>query len=70
MLEFLYVSNYIFLEFQGVWKPCDLVFSQEFDSIVEAGIVERKIKSWKRKDFIEKIVREGVIKSSGCGSVG
>lgn len=41
-----------------------LVFSQEFSHIKEARIVEKKIKSWKRKDFIEKIIKDGFIKIS------
>ena len=40
-----------------------LVFSQEFPTLQEARKVERKIKSWKRKDFIEKIIIDGKITS-------
>lgn len=47
----------------------NLVFSQEFETIKEARIVEKKIKSWKRKDFIEKIISDGFIKS-GSSAVG
>jgi len=39
-----------------------LVFSQKFDNLDTARKVERRIKSWKRKDFIEKIIQEGKIK--------
>lgn len=42
-----------------------LVFKQEFDSIETARRVERKLKSYKRRDFIEKIIRDGIIKSVG-----
>ena len=46
----------------GNWS---LVFSQEFNSLTEARRIERKIKSWKRKDFIEKIIREKFIRIGG-----
>jgi putative endonuclease len=39
-----------------------LVFSQEFENLSAARYVESKIKSWKRRDFIEKIVKDGYIK--------
>lgn len=52
------------------WKPWDLAFFQEFPSLDKAKIIERKIKSWKRRDYIEKIIQDGFIKSSGSGSVG
>ncbi len=39
-----------------------LVFSQEFNSLKDARIIERRIKSWKRKDFIDKIVSDGFIR--------
>ena len=45
-------------------KNIKLVFSQEFPSLIIARQIERKIKSWKRKDFIDKIVRDGYIKVS------
>jgi putative endonuclease len=41
----------------------ELVFTQKFDSIDQARKVERKIKSWKRKDFIQKIIKDGKITS-------
>lgn len=43
----------------------ELVFAQEFVDLPEARRIERKIKSWKRKDYIEKIVRDGYIKAAG-----
>jgi putative endonuclease len=39
-----------------------MVFKQEFESLTIARRVEKKIKSWKRKDFIDKIVDEQEIK--------
>ncbi len=39
-----------------------LVFSQEYASLAEARALEFKIKKWKRRDFIEKIVKDGYIK--------
>lgn len=39
-----------------------LVFQQKYSSLQMARIVERKLKSMKRKDYIEKIIREGYIR--------
>lgn len=38
-----------------------LVFKQEFDDLSMARKAKRIIKSWKRRDFIEKIIRDGKI---------
>lgn len=43
-------------------KNPELVFSQEFETLQMARIIEKKIKSWKRKDFIDRIIRDGFIK--------
>lgn len=40
----------------------NLVFSQEYTSLKEAGIIERKLKKLKRRDYIERIVKDGFIK--------
>lgn len=42
-------------------KPFDLVFTQGFSSLKAAREVERKLKSYKRRDFIEKIIEDGFI---------
>ncbi|HEY9584875.1 MAG TPA: GIY-YIG nuclease family protein [Candidatus Paceibacterota bacterium] len=39
-----------------------LVFKQEYGSLILAREVEKKIKMMKRKDYIEKIIKDGVIK--------
>ncbi len=39
-----------------------LVFSQKTNSVSIARNAENKIKSWKRRDFIEKIVSDGKVK--------
>lgn len=39
-----------------------LVFSQEYDSLREARIIEKKLKRLKRKDYIQKIIADGYIK--------
>lgn len=39
-----------------------LVFSQEFVSLQDARQIEICIKKLKRKDFVEKIIKEGYIK--------
>ena len=41
----------------------DLVFDQSFQTIGEARSIESKIKKWKRRDFIEKIINDGKITS-------
>lgn len=46
-------------------RPYKLIFSQEFKDIQQARKVEKKIKSWKRRDFIEKIIEDGYIKYTG-----
>ena len=45
-------------------KPLEIVFKQHFDDIAIAQKYERRLKRFKRHDFIEKIVRDGVIKPS------
>lgn len=40
------------------WK---LVFHQGTQSILKAREAEKRIKSWKRRDYIDRIVREGKI---------
>jgi len=40
----------------------ELVLSQEYDSLEMARSIERRIKKLKRKNYIEKIVKDGYIK--------
>ena len=40
----------------------ELVFSQKFSSLIDARRVELKLKKLKRKDYIEKIIKDGYIK--------
>jgi len=44
-------------------KKPTLVFSQEVKSLSLARGLERKIKNWKRRDYIEKVVKDGYIKA-------
>ncbi len=39
-----------------------LIFQQKYSSLSEARIIENKLKKFKRKDFIEKIIKDGFIK--------
>ena len=39
----------------------NLVLKQEYPDLPTARIIERKLKKLKRRDYIEKIVREGII---------
>ena len=43
-------------------KEKAVVLIQEFDSLETARKIELRLKKFKRKDFIEKIVRDGYIK--------
>ena len=40
-----------------------MVFVQQFSNLLEARRIEKRIKNWKRKDYIEKIVKDGYIKA-------
>lgn len=40
----------------------EIVLVQEYDNLEIARKIERKIKKLKRKDYIEKMVRDGYIK--------
>lgn len=42
-------------------RPYNLVFHQEFKNIEIARKVEYKIKSWKRRDFVDRIIADGKI---------
>ena len=42
----------------------DMIFSQEYSTLKEARIIERKIKKLKRQDYIKKIIKDGLIKIS------
>ncbi len=41
-----------------------LVFKQEFDTLEAARKMEIKIKKWKRRDYVEKIIEDGYIKKA------
>ncbi len=43
-------------------KSYKLVFKQDYSSLKLARTIERKIKNLKRKDYIEKIIKEGYIR--------
>ncbi len=40
----------------------DLIFYQEYQTLKEARYVERRLKQLKRRDYIEKIIHDGIIK--------
>ena len=46
-------------------KPIEIVFTQEFDSISVARKVENKIKRYKSRKIIEKIIKDKVINNLG-----
>ena len=39
-----------------------LIFSQEYSTLKDARSIERKLKKFKRKDYIEKVIKDGYIK--------
>lgn len=39
-----------------------LVFAQEYESLEYAREIERRLKKLKRRDYIEKIIKEGYVK--------
>lgn len=39
-----------------------LIFAQEYNTLDDARSVERKLKRFKRRDFIEKIIKDSYIK--------
>ena len=44
-------------------QPTKLEFFQEYDNVNLARKVERRLKRFKRRDFIEKIIKDGMIKT-------
>jgi len=43
-------------------KEMQLALVQEYESLLQARRVERRIKDWKNKKYIDRIVREGKIR--------
>jgi putative endonuclease len=39
-----------------------LVFKQKYDTLGEARSIERKLKKLKRKDYLRKVIKDGLIK--------
>lgn len=39
-----------------------LVFKQEYDTLIMARKIEKRLKKLKRRDYVEKIIKEGFIK--------
>ena len=53
-LEF---HNTIEKGFTSRYRPWEIIFTQEFESKSEALRIEKKIKNWKSRKMIEKLVR-------------
>ena len=45
-------------------RPLELVFQQQYTDIDTARKIEKKLKKFKRRDYINKIVKDGSIKFS------
>jgi len=43
-------------------KDPQLVFKQEYPTLQQARLIERRLKKLKRKDYLEKIILDGYIK--------
>lgn len=43
-------------------RPLNLELSQKFDNISLTRKIEQRLKKFKRRDFIEKIIKDGVIR--------
>lgn len=43
-------------------RPLELVFSQNYDSLVMARRIEFRLKKFKNRNIIEKIINDGFIK--------
>ena len=55
-LRRLEYHNTIEKGFTSRYRPWEIVFTQEFNSKKEALVIERKIKAWKSKIMIERII--------------
>lgn len=42
----------------------ELVFQQRYESLKDARYIEKKLKNLKRKDYLDKIIKDGFIKLS------
>lgn len=51
-----------FVQSTKVLRPLKLMLVQEFDSLSLARKIESKLKKLKRKDYIDKIVKDKIIK--------
>jgi putative endonuclease len=43
--------------FTARYRPWQIVFTKEFENKENASVIEKKIKSWKSKAMIEKIIK-------------
>jgi len=44
-------------------RPLELVFAQKYDNLKEARKIELRIKKFKNKSILEKIIKDGEIKT-------
>lgn len=47
--------------FTSRYRPWEIVFTKEFNSKEEAAPAEKKIKTWKSKSMIEKVLKKEII---------
>ena len=43
------------------YRPYSVIFKQECATVSQARILEYKIKKWKRRDFVLRIIASGVV---------
>jgi putative endonuclease len=60
MLRLSY-HNSIEKGFTSRYRPWEIVFEQEFESKEKALSAERKIKKWKSKVMIERVIKKEII---------
>ena len=44
------------------FEEVELVFAQKYNSLNDVRNIERKLKKFKRRDFLEKIIEDRIIK--------
>ena len=57
-------------KYTNLTKPFKLMFSKEYSTLGEARKIEYKLKKFKRRDILEKIIESGEIKLRISSSVG
>jgi len=57
--------NRSFVKSSKAYRPYLLMVKQSYSTLSKARKIERKLKDLKRKDYIDRIVKDGIIKMDG-----